>query len=466
MNPPLSREPPDRLRVLELGGSFGLGGTDQAVEIRIALLPREFFDVTAVALAPGPRYRRLLARGVRGLDLGGSIARLDAALAETKPHVLHYTRADRNCGYSAEVQRLAAAHRVPVVVETNVFGRPPSFPEPRPPDRTCHMSLSSMLRCARLEGTRVRELFLRGHRAVYLPVPTIAGYAPERAPDRSDARRTLGVAPNEVLACRVARPDMRKWSVRLERALPRLFAEIPRLRFAFMAAPEPKLAALRRRFGDRVLGLAADADLSAVARVYAASDFMLHGSGIGESFGLSMAEAMHAGLPVVVDSTPDMDNAQVEVVDHERTGFVVASSAGFVEAAKRLAFDTELRKTLGASAADAARTRFSDLVVVRSWQGIYAESCDLAGLPLPGGLSRELQAAPKLLGADEYAAFEAEYERRVANVLGPGSELAERAACAVIRSRDMLWYARALGPSTVWRVLRSRLRTTGTLARN
>jgi len=458
--------PSDRLRVLELSGGWGLGGTDQAIEIRAGLLPAAFFDVTAVGVWGGPRYDRLLSHGVRGIDLDGNLAKLGTVLGETKPHVLHYTRADRVCGFSAEVQRLAREARVPVVVETNVFGRPAGFAELRPPDRTCHMSFASMLRCATQAGDTMRTLFERGHRAVYLPVPTAAGYAPGVTASRDDARRALGIADGDLVACRVARPDMRKWSVRLELALPRLFAALPELRFLFMAAPPQKLAALERRFGKKVLGLSPESDLGAVARAYVASDLMIHSSGIGESFGLSMAEGMHHGLPVVVDSTPEMDNAQVEVVDHERTGLVVASSTGFVEAATRLARDAELRRRLGEAARATAEARFADTVIAREWQRLYVEACVGAGVIVPAGLRAELERSPARAGVDAYAAFTAEYAGRVARVLGPPSALGERAASALIRSQDMLQHARTLGFRTVWNVVSSRLRSSGSLVRN
>jgi len=461
-----SDPPSDRLRVVELSGGWGLGGTDQAIEIRAGLLPAPFFDVTAVGVWGGPRFDRLLARGVRGIDLGGNLAKLATVLGETKPHVLHYTRADSVCGFSAEVQRLAAEARVPVVVETNVFGRPAGFTEPRSPDRTCHMSLASMLRCATLSGGTMRALFERGHRAVYLPVPTDAGYAPGVTASRAEARRALGIADDDVVACRIARPDMRKWSIRLELALPRLFARLPELRFLFMAAPARKLAALERRYGRRVLGLPPESDLGAVARAYVASDLMIHSSGIGESFGLSLAEGMHHGLPVIVDSTPAMDNAQVEVVDHERTGLVVASSTGFVEAATRLVRDADLRHRLGAAARRAADERFADTVIAREWQAHYVDACLARGVLVPTGLRAELERAPLRASVEDYSAYTADYADRLARVLGPPSALGERAASAVIRSQDMLRHARALGLRTVWNVVVSRLRSSGSLARN
>jgi hypothetical protein len=460
-----SLAPSPRLRVIELSAGWSLGGTDQAIEIRAASLSRLHFDVEAVGLWGGQRYERLKQHGTRARELGGKLTELARVLSETRPHVLHYTRADRHCEYSAAVQRAAAAAAVPVLVETNVFGRPAGFVEARTPDRTCHMSLASMLRCARQLGVPMQELYERGHRAVYLPVPTPAGYGARPSVPRAAARQTLGVLPQELLACRITRPDLRKWSVRLERALPGLFAAVPELRFVFMAAPPEKVAWLERRFGHRVICLEAQTDLDELASVYAASDLMIHSSGIGESFGLSIAEGMFHGLPVIVDSTPDMDNAQVEVVEHERSGLIVGSSGGFVAATKRLARDPELRRRMARAAAERARECFADQVVVAEWERLYAEACVVAGVTTSPRI-QELAARAPRPATQEYPVFPDLYAELCQRLTGPPASLAERLLGRLDHARDTLRQARKIGPSAVLRVVRSRLRSTGSLARD
>jgi glycosyltransferase involved in cell wall biosynthesis len=460
-----SPAPSPRLRVIELSAGWSLGGTDQAIEIRAASLAPEHFDVEAVGLWGGQRFERLKQHGTRGRELGGKLSELGRVLSESRPHVLHYTRADRNCEYSAAVQRAAAAAAVPVLVETNVFGRPAGFAEPRTPDRTCHMSLASMLRCARQLGTSMEELYQRGHRAVYLPVPTPAGYGAPPSVPRAEARQRLGVLPHELVACRITRPDLRKWSVRLELALPRLFQAVPELRFVFMAAPAEKIGWLRRRFGHRVICVEPQTDLAELASVYAASDLMIHSSGIGESFGLSMAEGMFHGLPVIVDSTPDMDNAQVEVVEHEQSGLVVASSAGFVAAAERLARDPELRRRLGSAASVRARECFADRVVVAEWERLYAESSVQAGISVSAAVAA-LATRPAHPAREAYAQFPALYAELCRRFAGPEVAITEVLLGRAQHALDTLRQARKLGPAAVLRVVRSRLRSTGSLARD
>jgi hypothetical protein len=450
--------------VVELGAGWGLGGTEQAVEVRAALLDPKRFDVLVVGVHGGPRFERLGRRGIRTLELGGKLERLSQVLEEFRPSLLHYTRSERDCAYTKAVQELATRAGVPSLVETNVFGRPAGWPEQKPPAITGHMSLASMLRNATLAGSDMHALFASGHRAVYLPVPTAAGYlsgaANVDATSRDTARASLGLGADELVACRVTRPDLRKWSTRLELALPELFRTLPALRFIFMAAPPEKVAMLERRFGRRVLCLPPSLEPRMLEQVYAASDFMLHSSGIGESFGLAVAEAMHHGLPVVVDSTPELDNAQLEVVGHGEGGLIVASSRGFVSAVKELATDGTLRARLSTGAEQRAQARFTDRVVVEHWQRLYAVAARKGGVALPA-LLEGAEDDPE----ERYTAFPAWYAEACRRYSGAGPGLRERTAGTLLRAKDTLGYARKVGASGVLRVLKSRLRS-GSLSRD
>jgi len=75
-----------------------------------------------------------------------------------------------------------------------------------------------------------------------------------------------------------------------------------------------------------------------------------------EGFGLAVAEAMAAALPVVVT---DVDSLP-ELIHHDKTGLVVplGDAAALSRALERLLGDAQLRKTLGSAARDEARVRF------------------------------------------------------------------------------------------------------------
>jgi hypothetical protein len=98
-------------------------------------------------------------------------------------------------------------------------------------------------------------------------------------------------------------------------------------------------------------------DFSRLRDLYAAADVMIHASAFGESFGYTIAEAMQAGLPVIVRSTPWGDNAQVELVENGVTGFVCATIEEMSRCLARCAHEAALRAALG----DAGRARIGRL---------------------------------------------------------------------------------------------------------
>jgi len=61
-----------------------------------------------------------------------------------------------------------------------------------------------------------------------------------------------------------------------------------------------------------------------------ALDIFAYFSLLGETFGVSIAEAMTAGLPVVLNNTPYSTNAQTLLVDNGINGYVTNSMKGWV----------------------------------------------------------------------------------------------------------------------------------------
>lgn len=92
-------------------------------------------------------------------------------------------------------------------------------------------------------------------------------------------------------------------------------------------------------------------DLKQLLKYYQAMDVFLAASRIGESFGLVIAEAMAAAIPVVTVSIPHKDNAQIELVDNELTGLVVERNINDIANALLYLYHNEhVRKDFGKAA--------------------------------------------------------------------------------------------------------------------
>lgn len=447
------------IKIIEVSTSWGLGGTEQAIEVRARGLSELGIDVLVVSVnAEGPRKERLKSAGVRVVSITSVESGLLELLYLEKPDVVSYSRSHRLCKYSQSVLEACRCAAVPAIVETNIFGRPFGLPTRRLPDFVAHVSLTSMLRFVRLAGTTMRSARAMGHAAVSPLMPSILPTQAANA-DRLHFRQELGVSDGEILVCRVGRPDLRKWSERLEAALPAIFARVPKLRFAFLAAPESRAKKLKQRFGRQVLTLTPTSDQAYISAFYAACDFMVHSSAIGESYGLSMAEAMLRGLPVVVDSTPNMDNAQVELVVSGETGFVVQSIGGFAECVEQLAGQVDLRARMSAASRVRAELRYSEPVVLRQWLAAFVEALQRSGHPnIPQQVLNILPSA-RVPGDEEYDDFEATYAKLCANVQGDPPGLHERVLLSFRSGLKNFAYARNVGLRSVTSIALSRMRS-------
>ncbi len=101
---------------------------------------------------------------------------------------------------------------------------------------------------------------------------------------------------------------------------------------------------------DRFVILPATGDVAELSLTVASLDAVLHTSVIGESFGYGIAEPMNYAKPVIANSTPWQDQAQIELVRSGECGFIASTPQTVAEAILKLANSVELRAILGRNA--------------------------------------------------------------------------------------------------------------------
>lgn len=186
--------------------------------------------------------------------------------------------------------------------------------------------------------------------------------------DRTAVRRALGVGEADVLALHVGRFHPQKAHDVLLEAFARARVAQPALRLALVGAgrgrkeAEARAAALGLAGAVSFLGTRLDMPV-----LYAAADVFVFPSRF-EAFGISLLEAMAAGLPAAVTRAGGI----VEVATEETALFVEVDRPGpLADAILALACDEDLRRRLG----EAARRRaavFDARTVVPRLEVIYA----------------------------------------------------------------------------------------------
>jgi glycosyltransferase involved in cell wall biosynthesis len=125
------------------------------------------------------------------------------------------------------------------------------------------------------------------------------------------------------------------------------------------------------------------ADDAALAEFFSGLGVLAHANDTGETFGMVIAEAMAAGLPVVTHPCPGLrDNAQLELVEHGVTGLVAATPEAYAAALVRLLTDPALARRMGQAGRAKARALFDTRVVAARLMDIYDElPARAAGIP-------------------------------------------------------------------------------------
>ncbi|MCM0753679.1 glycosyltransferase family 4 protein [Desulfovibrio aminophilus] len=349
------------IRVLQVAKSLGLGGTEKVMQLFAAHLDRRDFQAAVHSPRDGPRGPLLRAAGIP-THVGTDLLK---TLQAWKPDVVHLHRA----GWPEPgLLRPLAVARVPVVVETNVFGRHDPSPSARILDRTLFVSRFCAERFAAHTGIPAQP---PRYGVLYNPVDT--DFFARACPPRDLTAPAVG---------RLSRPDPGKWSRLALDFLPPAAAALPGLRYRIVGGiPEAEKFV-------RAHGLEANAEFlpplatdEELAGFFNSVSLLTHANDTGESFGLAIAEAMAAGLPVVTHPCPGpRDNAQLELVEHGVTGLVARDAREYAEAVIFLLTHPEEARNMGeAGRAKAARLfRAQDLAARLG--GIYREILTAKGL--------------------------------------------------------------------------------------
>ncbi|MCB2223816.1 MAG: glycosyltransferase [Actinobacteria bacterium] len=299
-----------RMRVLYLIDSLGHGGAERLLVAYLRHLPSLGIDPIVAALqerSGNPAAAAIEALGVPVLDLGierlrqrGAYRRVADAVERSRPDVVH-TQLE-----FANVLGAAAGHRrgVPVVATLHTLEEPPPLSRAGLRMRLMAWSLRRHASLVIAVSEHARRHHLRHLRLPPGLVATIhngieTGRFAPRPGARDAARASLGLPASAPVAATVAVLRPPKGIDRMLRALPRIAARHPGVRYLVVgdgpARPDLEAEAAAHGVAERVTFAGNRADVEAM--LAAADVFVL--PSLTEALPTVIAEAMAAGLPVV-----------------------------------------------------------------------------------------------------------------------------------------------------------------------
>ena len=351
------------VRVLHTVASLGLGGTEKVMQLLVANLDRSRFQPAVFCPQDGERAARLRELGIE-THIGGDLL---IEVERFRPQIVHVHRAGWTDPDTLRPLKLA---RVPVVVETNVFGRHDPSPLAQIIDCTLFVSRFCLERFTIEYGIPAEP---PRYSYMYNPVDTDF-FARTARTDRDFSRPVIG---------RISRPDPGKWSRLALDILPILARDVSGFRCHIIGSiPEARDFVRKHGLKEAVIfhdTVHSDAEIAAFLDNVS---LLAHANEAGESFGLVIAEAMACGLPVITHPAAGFrDNAQLELVEHGVTGLFASTAEEYANAVKFLFENPDEARRMGDAGREKAARLYRAQTVTAQLENIYAELLRSKGIP-------------------------------------------------------------------------------------
>lgn len=357
------------MRILTIIDHLGPGGRQRTAQNFTLGYQEAGCDVAVLTLMQaGPRLDTLQQRGVPVFVGGPTASEQVAAIrgAEAwRPDVIHLHSEGPVRDFEARaVETLKAARDTHVpVLETTSFGKVDY--QQRYTLTDVHLLMTRWILWRWRQWSRPLRPRPLG---VIVPITADPSTFYPASPDEVAAfRKQFGLPDGAVVLGCVARPDPLKWPPLLFNAFEAVASAHPHVYFVVAGLAEaarPRVEAMPADVRHRFIELPFIQDDAALRTFYSAVDVFLHGSPIGESFGLVFVEALLSGTPVVTHSTPAKHNSQLEVVGHMRGGLIANDEAGMVSAVHQLVHDAPLRQRLARQGAAHVRAHYTQDQVI------------------------------------------------------------------------------------------------------
>ncbi len=354
------------IRVLHYIRHLDLGGTAKTCQLFFNHASEDF-DVLLVHEKTGDQTRLPLCEGrvaevdsyPNGFD-NPNPAELQAVINDFDPDIMHTYRSGLG-----EYPEPGLDIGVRNFVVTNVFGHlNPNVNIRRDLFMSKWLMDAALRRVAPISRSFIGSRFDFVNNPIEAPSPIIHPFKADK---------------NAIIVGRCGRPDNGIYNAINVNAVAKLREQGYNIHFA-VVAPPPNMVADLERLNIPHYIVEPTTDPMELSAFYNAIDVYAHARADGETFGVNIAEAMVHGKPVVTHiATPSFPGmgvfqAQTELVDHGRTGFVVENDLDtYTAALERLISNESLRINMGKAGYIKAMDEYHIDVCIDKLERIYRD---------------------------------------------------------------------------------------------
>lgn len=291
-----------KINILEFSNQWALGGTEKSAQLFMKYMNKNVFNIFVAGWAGGDRLN-FVKEFAEDLLISDNPEKLVEWIKSKNIDLVHFHRAGSPESNAIDVFRAAG---VRCLIEHNIFGQYDSGPDEPKIDK--HIFVSNIQ----------KELYKIRAAAHYDETKAVALYNPVEV---KEFKKHSNIDYYRPIFGRHSRADPSKWHPINIQILPRVKSAIPEAKFHVIGLPDNYREAIKT-IGcmDMVVEFASTVDENEIRNFLNGITVFTHGSVIGESFGIGIAEAMAMGLPVVTHFGGD--SAQAELVTDGFTGFI------------------------------------------------------------------------------------------------------------------------------------------------
>ena len=198
--------------------------------------------------------------------------------------------------------------------------------------------------------------------------------------EKKKLRQEMGLPPNGFIFAAIGQPIRDRWSPLVftsfakvcqkhENAFLLLIGLPDQLRHYYLCFPQ----AIRKN----IFIWPFLRDPAALTRFYLVIDAYLHISDQGETFGMAIAEAMLAKLPVISLFTPYAANSQYEVLNYGKGGMTAASHVQLIQFMIELLKDKDKCRQIGNNACQSISKRYNKVILSHKLKKLIEQLFDL-----------------------------------------------------------------------------------------
>lgn len=400
-----------KINILELNTNFGYAGAQRTMLNFCKYLDKEIFNIFIGSYGKdGARKEAFLKLNVPCITADYNIEKLLKFIEENRIDIVHFHRSGGFNEFEYQIIKEIKNKNI-LIIETNVFGK---FDKKSYDLIDCHLIKSKMMLNERFVK-EVGDLDFSKMKVVYNPIDINAFQ--ENLILENEIKKykyRLGIRETDFVIGKMGRPHIAKWSDLLIDMMPYLIKTIPNIKLIIQAIPESrKKIILKSKYKDNYIFLDETSDDLEVALFYSVLDVYVHASKIGESFGMTLAEAGIFRKPVIVNSTPDKDNNQIELVDHMKTGIIANYPQTFARAIEYLYKNPGKRIEFGENGYNKIKSFYDAEKITRQLEKVFIEKISEKGLSIDSRIVEIYKNISYNPGEQEIIDFKKEYQKRL-----------------------------------------------------